>query len=566
MAVESLRFEGIRGSNSYGDIAIDDVSITSSTCAVKPSAANPAFTSPTPPAGLSTTPAPFVKQSDFDCDFEKDTCTWTQAKDDIFDWNRAQGPTGTSFTGPTNDHTTQSRKGWYMYIETSAPRVVNDTARLVSKTALANQQYCLQFWYHMYGSHVNQLGVYIKVGATLGTPVWKKGTSLGNKWNFAEYQIPTQKSQFNIVFEGVRGPGYKGDIGLDDVKVLSGLCPSTVQIACDFEDSKLCGWTQDKTDSFDWSRNRGSTGSNFTGPAADHTLGTSKGFYMYIETSSRGTGQMARLISPSVGSADAKCMKFYYNMYGSNIGTLNVLMKTGVNNNQTLWSKSKNQGQNWVVGLASLLPNTVPYQVVFEAVTDYGYRGDIAIDDVSVFDGPCEAQVLSTLENFDFKCYCLSFYYHMYGQSMGTLKIRIEGTVGSNYQGDIAIDDIVFTSAIIFEGVAGTSFQGDIALDDVRLSDGACTGSSDYNTKCKFEDHNICGYTQDQSDDFDWTWQAGQTSSSLTGPSSDHSYGTRFGHYMYLESSGQHANATARLDSPEYQNSDGKLSITPKLQ
>ena len=33
----------------------------------------------------------------------------------------------------------------------------------------------------------------------------------------------------------------------------------------------MCGFLQDKTDKFDWTRRKGSTSSSSTGPSADHT-------------------------------------------------------------------------------------------------------------------------------------------------------------------------------------------------------------------------------------------------------------------------------------------------------
>lgn len=45
---------------------------------------------------------------------------------------------------------------------------------------------------------------------------------------------------------------------------------------CDFE-KDFCGFTQDKTDKFDWGRNKGKTATPGTGPLVDHTLGSSLG-------------------------------------------------------------------------------------------------------------------------------------------------------------------------------------------------------------------------------------------------------------------------------------------------
>lgn len=51
-----------------------------------------------------------VSQSQYDCDFETNYCSWKQDMSDVFNWTRAQGPTGSVNTGPTNDHTKQNRK------------------------------------------------------------------------------------------------------------------------------------------------------------------------------------------------------------------------------------------------------------------------------------------------------------------------------------------------------------------------------------------------------------------------------------------------------------------------
>lgn len=84
---------------------------------------------------------------------------------------------------------------------------------------------------------------------------------------------------YQIVFEGVRGSSYQGDIALDDIELLNSACPATMN--CDFESPlsqlKMCGWTQRSDDNFDWRLGQGATSSINTGPSNDHTLGNQKG-------------------------------------------------------------------------------------------------------------------------------------------------------------------------------------------------------------------------------------------------------------------------------------------------
>lgn len=73
------------------------------------------------------------------------------------------------------------------------------------------------------------------------------------------------------------------------LKLLLQLCPCNIQFiheceryyfltdTCDFEDQNVCGYTQDKTDDFDWVKDNGGTTTRGTGPSVDHTYGTKDG-------------------------------------------------------------------------------------------------------------------------------------------------------------------------------------------------------------------------------------------------------------------------------------------------
>ncbi|WP_411026962.1 hypothetical protein, partial [Salmonella sp. s55044] len=111
--------------------------------------------------------------------------------------------------------------GYYVYIETSSGNY-GYVARLLSPTLTTLGRHCLEFYYHMYGSAINTLNVYAKT-TTLGNATWTKYGSQGNQWILGQVSIhvftPTQ-----IVFEGVRGSSFTGDIALDDISIVAGDC------------------------------------------------------------------------------------------------------------------------------------------------------------------------------------------------------------------------------------------------------------------------------------------------------------------------------------------------------
>ena len=65
---------------------------------------------------------------------------------------------------------------------------------------------------------------------------------------------------------------------------------------------------------------------------------------MYIETSyPRRPGDNAKLHSPLVRFTGRMCLRFFYHMYGSTIGRLNVMI-----GGRTVFSASGNKGNRWI--------------------------------------------------------------------------------------------------------------------------------------------------------------------------------------------------------------------------
>jgi hypothetical protein len=263
-------------------------------------------------------------------------------------------------------------------------------ARLVSPLTSKNNEQCLTFYYHMDGATQNELSIYLNV-STSSSLIWSKNFNQGNRWVKGVASI-NPNNNFRITFLGSSESNSRnvGDIALDDISLKSGPCPNLAD--CDFEDKDLCGWTSVKDNiDFEWIVHQSGTDSYNTGPSADHTLGTSQGKYIYIETSyPANQGDKARIESPIFDKVTGDfCMEFWYHMYGSSIGTLNIIQKTlQAGTETTVWSLSGNKGDMWKLGRLPIYSDE-RYSILAEGIVGTSYDGDIAVDDISFTNTYC---------------------------------------------------------------------------------------------------------------------------------------------------------------------------------
>ena len=73
-----------------------------------------------------------------------------------------------------------------MYVEASSPRRQGDKSRMSKQySGLSSTGNCLTFWYHMFGSHIGRLNVYVKQSASDALPnkaAWAMIGRQGNQW------------------------------------------------------------------------------------------------------------------------------------------------------------------------------------------------------------------------------------------------------------------------------------------------------------------------------------------------------------------------------------------------
>ncbi|XP_052217650.1 uncharacterized protein LOC127835323 isoform X2 [Dreissena polymorpha] len=164
-------------------------------------------------------------QNKLNCTFDADFCQWSQVKNDYFDWTRHTGSTPTDETGPTTDH---GGSGWYLFIETSAPRVLDEEAVLISPfiDTCNNVAMCFQMFYHANGASLGDLQVTLETSGYGNSTVQEFSGPLNSSdtWERLAFTInPIPKFQIRI--RGTVGNGYLGDIAIDDVSVTPGECP-----------------------------------------------------------------------------------------------------------------------------------------------------------------------------------------------------------------------------------------------------------------------------------------------------------------------------------------------------
>ncbi|XP_022097777.1 MAM and LDL-receptor class A domain-containing protein 2-like [Acanthaster planci] len=522
---------GVVGFNYTSDIAVDDISVQPGFCGV---------------------PSPY------DCNFEQGLCSYTQSQDDDFDWTRSQGSTSSVDTGPSSDHTTDTAQGWYLYIETSSPRVQNDRARLESNLIARNRPVCVEFWYHMYGADIDTLNVFVRPnGTSLGQPLWSKSGTLDDQWYLGQFPV-SNSGPYQIIYEGIVGGSYQADIAIDDLALYDGECKGAA--VCTFQEDSVCGYQQDTTDDFDWTQLSGPTPSQNTGPTSDATYGTAYGRYMYAEATGQSAGDVSRLLSPvftpGAGVTDV-CWKFSYHMFGPDMGTL-AFWPNGDSNPS--WSVSGDNGNQWVTAQVNIQRSS-PYRVVFQATRGNGELSDVAIDDVNYVPSACqvggscnfeddictwrhsldgvfqwlrsrgitpstltgpsvdhttssglgyyiyteassprvvgdnailESQVYSPTDPSSGTCF--TFWYNMYGLNIGDLVMYQVKDLGgsrtatvlwtligqqSTSELDWRYGQFPVTSdedyQILIEGIIGADYTGDIAVDDILITNGTCT-------------------------------------------------------------------------------------------
>jgi len=314
---------------------------------------------------------------------------------------------------------------------------------------------CLSFQYAIQGLSADELRIFLndqKTGRV--RTIWSASESAAGNWTKGEvlYSVTNQHSlvfsamsSSNAIVKDAQQRKFRGHLALDDIDIQRH-DPLGEQSACKGHcnfDGDLCGWTNaenNQEDDFDWTFGRGSQ-NLFTGPARDFTSSSNNeltGSFLFTDSGyPRRPGDRALLVSPMFQPTpvnDAMCMKFAVHMFGSGVGTLAIKLRyadevaafepqgaaanqpggpqgqqnanqasnvqsgstssraelrVGEKNDLVVWEMSGDGGNTWHQAQTSVSSSRSPFQVLIEGVIGENHLGNIAIDEISFQQGPC---------------------------------------------------------------------------------------------------------------------------------------------------------------------------------
>ena len=150
---------------------------------------------------------------------------------------------GSLDTGPFYDATTPGvAGGTYMVLETSTGAGQHEIySPYIDITALANPE--LEYYYHMYGATIDRLEVYWEdqsgARGLIDSIVGQQMTAGSDPFMSRKASVIGAPGIFRLVYVGVRGTSFTGDIAIDEVAVYDlGGCPSptnlmSTSVGCD---------------------------------------------------------------------------------------------------------------------------------------------------------------------------------------------------------------------------------------------------------------------------------------------------------------------------------------------
>ncbi|KAK0130650.1 Apical endosomal glycoprotein [Merluccius polli] len=336
------------------------------------------------------------------CDFEAD-CKDAADEAECGDFSYAQGSSGWTDRSvgsqgwklhKTSNSTTKEE---YLYVSEAPGQQLTEAQSLSPPLGPSGPACTLNFSYALTGTpdHIGELSVRL-IDSLLGVlpKLWEFSGRTGAEetaWRTAEVAVGHRQYRFHLAFEArATTLSHNAKIRVKDVRYHNchanyfPLPPSAM--SCNFEDG-LCGWYQDHSDNFDWTLLSG----------MDHTIRIGKSLVVdFWDPNLRGASGRLRSF-PLEAFPEERCLAFFYKLYGTQTGVLNVKVMDSNGFELLLWTRSGAHGNFWHEEQCPVPHQLTKFQLVFEVVRS-GFDGRVAIDDVALLERPCSLPRLCSFE------------------------------------------------------------------------------------------------------------------------------------------------------------------------
>ncbi|KAK3586776.1 hypothetical protein CHS0354_016951 [Potamilus streckersoni] len=558
-SIVSVSFLATRGNEKSRIIAIDNIAFGSKTCTYGLQAGTCDFEHP-------SVSAYFIN------------CTNCKTNAPLFRWHWAKGATPSNGTGPNVDNTFGNDTGRYIYAEATYGLEGDATALIFPDVNTSMTYRSIQFFYHMYGRDIGTLRVALESNYRESV-VWQKSGGQENVWKRDCVVLP-QDATVRIKFVAVKGTGPLGDIAVDDIRLLTTLCPHVISCLKTF---KECGYFRTSTSSnFTWEWN-GETSvpssqrecsfengnCNFTSynwqmvnapwisywgvTFIDPTYSNS-GQFMVIQGNYYESGYLYTDPFP-VDTMNCE-LSFLYSYYTTS--DLYVLMYQHSNNGSQFhlsqdyysFNITSNVWNRKTVMLIQLK------EINFISFYVSGYQFAFAVDEIRFSNcdaslGTMEDEIAELLSPAFFHLggkHFLTFYHKITSNDAIQVLLRGKSANSTNFEEKlmtlysfvdddelvcINFPDVVGTMSVVFQARKGDNEikhpAASVSISNVDLLEGQCPDTLDLHN-CTFEaDHVMCGMVVSTSgtsicDTATYTWRrhSGPTLTKGVGPRTDH--------------------------------------------
>ncbi|XP_017895488.1 PREDICTED: LOW QUALITY PROTEIN: zonadhesin [Capra hircus] len=362
-----LTFEGVWGSTTYLDIALDAISIHRGSC-------NRVCLMQT-------------------CNFDtlKDLCGWSWISTASgAKWVQKKGPTGVLDVGPEGDFSSPG-DGYYMLLD---PKNAKASQKSVLLSPLIQSSGCLSLSFHYvlrgrspgagFTAYASVLGSIRKHTIFSGQP--------GPNWQPVSVNY-TGQGQIQFTLVGVFAKIPEPAVAVDAISIAP--CGESFP-QCDFEDKDhpFCDWVQVLQDGGRWTQGSANTLIHGTGPFGISLSGESHFVYLEADKFSQ-EGQSYKLVSRPFCAPGAICVAFSYHMDGRGKGTkLRLLLGSPAGSPpSSLWERVGSQGPDWLNdSMAIPSGHQQPMQLMFEVERGSHAAFVVALGFIFISQGTCRGR------------------------------------------------------------------------------------------------------------------------------------------------------------------------------